>query len=196
MMKERHTEPLNFTKNYKGGFYMKVLIVIDMQNDFTTGILGNPETSSVVKNVTEYIRKFRETEPDGKIIATLDTHDENYMNTQEGKYLPVPHCIRGTDGWKLVPDIDKALGECIRLEKITFGAADLPFAVGRDEKIEEIRLIGVCTDICVISNVMIIKSAFPEVPVRVVADCCAGVTPESHRTALDAMRACQIIVEE
>lgn len=175
---------------------MKVLIVIDMQNDFTTGVLGNPETSSVVKNVTEYIRKFRATEPDGKIIATLDTHDENYMNTQEGKYLPVPHCIRGTDGWKLVSEIDKALGECIRLEKITFGAADLPFAVGRDEKIEEIRLIGVCTDICVISNAMIIKSAFPEVPVRVVADCCAGVTPESHRTALDAMRACQIIVEE
>ncbi|MDE5620931.1 MAG: cysteine hydrolase [Ruminococcus sp.] len=175
---------------------MKVLIVIDMQNDFTTGILGNPETASVVKNVTEYIRKFRETESDGKIIATLDTHDENYMNTQEGKYLPVPHCIRGTDGWKLVPEIDKVLGEFIRLEKITFGAVDLPFVVGRDEKIEEIQIMGVCTDICVISNAMIIKSAFPEVPVRVIAECCAGVTPESHRTALDAMRACQIIVEE
>ena len=117
---------------------MKVLIVIDMQNDFTTGVLGNPETASVVKNVTEYIRKFRETEPDGKIIATLDTHNENYMNTQEGKYLPVPHCIRGTDGWNIVPEVEIVLGDCIRLEKITFGAIDLPFAVGRDENIEEI----------------------------------------------------------
>lgn len=175
---------------------MKVLIVIDMQNDFTTGVLGNPETASVVKNVTEYIRKFRETEHDGKIIATLDTHNENYMNTQEGKYLPVPHCIRGTDGWNIVPEVEIVLGDCIRLEKITFGAIDLPFAVGRDENIEEIRLIGVCTDICVISNAMIVKSAFPEVPVKVIADCCAGVTPESHRTALNAMKACQIIVEE
>lgn len=175
---------------------MKVLIVIDMQNDFTTGILGNPETASVVDKVADYIKNFHADEPHGKIIATLDTHDENYMNTQEGKYLPVPHCIRGTDGWKIVPEIDDVLGDCIRLEKITFGAVDLPFAVGRDENIEEIRITGVCTDICVISNAMIVKSAFPEVPVRVIADCCAGVTPESHRTALEAMKACQIIVEE
>ncbi len=175
---------------------MKVLIVIDMQNDFTTGVLGNSETASVVGNVAEYIKKFRETEKNGKIIATLDTHSEDYMNTQEGKYLPVPHCIRGTDGWKIVPEVEKALDDCIRLEKITFGAIDLPFAVGRDEDIEEIQLIGVCTDICVISNAMIIKSAFPEVPVKVIANCCAGVSPKSHRTALDAMRACQIIVEE
>lgn len=175
---------------------MKVLIAIDMQNDFTTGILGNPETASVVGKVTEYIKKFRETELDGKIIATLDTHSEDYMNTQEGKNLPVPHCIRGTDGWRLVPEIDKALGDCIRLEKITFGAVDLPLVVGRDEKIDEIQLIGVCTDICVISNAMILKAAFPEVPVMVIADCCAGVTPESHRTALEAMKACQIIIEE
>lgn len=175
---------------------MKVLIVIDMQNDFTTGVLGNPETASVVGKVAEYIKKFRAIEKDGKIIVTLDTHDENYMNTQEGKYLPVPHCIRGTDGWKLVPEIESAVGDCIKLEKITFGAFDLPFAVGRDEKIEEIQVIGVCTDICVISNAMIIKSAFPEVPVKIIADCCAGVTPESHKTALDAMKACQIIIEE
>lgn len=175
---------------------MKVLIVVDMQNDFTTGILGNPETSAVVDRVADYIKKFNAEEPDRKIIATLDTHYENYMNTQEGKYLPVPHCIRGTDGWKLVPEIDNLLGDCIRLEKITFGAVDLPLAVGRDENIEEIQLIGVCTDICVISNAMIIKSAFPEVPVKVIAGCCAGVTPESHSTALNAMRACQIIVKE
>lgn len=175
---------------------MKVLIVVDMQNDFTTGILGNPETVSVVGKVSDYIKNFRANEPDGKIIATLDTHDENYMNTQEGKYLPVPHCIRGTDGWKIVPEIDCILGDCIKFEKITFGAVDLPFAVGRDKNIQEIQIIGVCTDICVISNAMILKSAFPEVPVKVIADCCAGVTPESHRTALKAMKSCQIIVEE
>ncbi|MDE6781797.1 MAG: cysteine hydrolase [Ruminococcus sp.] len=175
---------------------MKVLIVVDMQNDFTTGVLGNPETASVVGKVTEYIKNFRENQSDGKIIATLDTHSEDYMNTQEGKNLPVPHCIRGTDGWKLVPEVESVLGDCIRLEKITFGAIDLPFAVGRDEDIEEINIIGVCTDICVISNAIILKAAFPEVPVRVIADCCAGVTPESHRNALEAMKVCQIIVEE
>ncbi|MDE6426466.1 MAG: cysteine hydrolase [Ruminococcus sp.] len=175
---------------------MKVLIVVDMQNDFTTGTLGNTETSAVVDRVADYINKFRAENPDGKIIATLDTHYENYMETQEGKNLPVPHCIRGTDGWKLIPEIDKILDDCIKLEKITFGAVDLPFAVGRDEIIDEIQFIGVCTDICVISNAMIIKSAFPEVPVKVIADCCAGVTPESHRTALDAMKMCQIIIEE
>ncbi len=175
---------------------MKVLIVVDMQNDFTTGILGNPETVSVVEKVKDYIENFRKNEPDGKIIATLDTHSENYMNSQEGKYLPVPHCIRGTDGWKIVPEIENALGDCIKLEKIAFGTVDLPFAVGRDENIDEIQIIGVCTDICVISNAMILKSAFPEVPVKVIAECCAGVTPESHRTALKAMKACQIIVEE
>ena len=175
---------------------MKVLIVVDMQNDFITGILGNPETSAVVDSVADYISKFRTENPDGKIIATLDTHYENYMETQEGKFLPVPHCIRGSDGWKIVPEIEKILGDCIRLEKITFGAVDLPFVIGRDMIIEEIQLIGVCTDICVISNAVIIKSAFPEVPVKVIADCCAGVTPESHRNALDAMKMCQIIIEE
>ncbi|MBD5160338.1 MAG: cysteine hydrolase [Ruminococcus sp.] len=175
---------------------MKVLIVVDMQKDFTTGILGNPETFSVIKNVSDYINKFRVENPDGKIIVTLDTHYESYMATQEGKFLPVPHCIRGTDGWKLVPEIEKILGDCIKLEKITFGAVDLPLVIGRDEIIEEIQLIGVCTDICVISNAMIIKSAFPEVPVKVIADCCAGVSPESHRNALNAMKMCQIIIEE
>lgn len=173
---------------------MQVLIVVDMQNDFTTGVLGNPETKAVIGRVAEYIRKFREENPDGKIIATLDTHSENYMNTQEGKNLPVPHCIRGTHGWEIVPEVSEALGDCIRLEKIAFGAVDLPFAVGRDENIEKIVIVGVCTDICVISNAIILKSAFPEVKIEVIAECCAGVTPESHRTAVEAMRACQIEV--
>ncbi|MCR5109968.1 MAG: cysteine hydrolase [Ruminococcus sp.] len=172
---------------------MKVLIVIDMQKDFTTGALGNPETAAVVGNVAEYITKFRNENKDGKLIATLDTHNEDYMNTQEGKKLPVPHCIRGTDGWMLEDAVENALGEnCIKLEKITFGAVDLPFAVGRDENIEEIQLVGVCTDICVISNAMILKAAFPEVPIKIIADCCAGVTPDTHNNALEAMKMCQM----
>ena len=168
---------------------MKVLVVIDMQKDFTTGALGNPETAAVVANVAEYITKFRNENKDGRVIATLDTHTEDYMNTQEGRKLPVPHCIRGTEGWTLEDAVEKALGDdCIKLEKVTFGAVDIPFAVGKDEDIEEIQLIGVCTDICVISNAMILKAAFPEVPIKIIADCCAGVTPESHNNALEAMK--------
>ena len=172
---------------------MKVLVVIDMQKDFTTGALGNPETAAVVRNVADYIKQFRKKEKEYRIIATLDTHSENYMDTQEGRRLPVPHCIRGTDGWQLEDIVEKALdNDCIKLEKVTFGAIDLPFAVGRDEDIEEIQIIGVCTDICVISNAMILKAAFPEVPVKIIADCCAGVTPESHKNALEAMKVCQM----
>ncbi|MBQ1518229.1 MAG: cysteine hydrolase [Ruminococcus sp.] len=172
---------------------MKVLVVIDMQKDFTTGALGNPETAAVVRNVADYIKRFRNKEKEYRIIATLDTHSENYMDTQEGRRLPVPHCIRGTDGWQLEDIVEKALDDdCIKLEKVTFGAIDLPFAVGRDEDIEEIQIIGVCTDICVISNAMILKAAFPEVPVKIIADCCAGVTPESHKNALEAMKVCQM----
>ena len=172
---------------------MKVLVIIDMQNDFTTGVLGNPQTAAVTGNVVKLINNFRKNEPGGKIIATLDTHSENYMDTQEGRNLPVPHCIRGTDGWKLVPEVDAALGDkALRLEKVTFGASDLPLAVGRDEDIEEFIIAGVCTDICVISNAMILKAAFPEVPVKIIADCCAGVTPETHQNALNAMKCCQM----
>jgi len=172
---------------------MKVLVVIDMQKDFTTGALGNPETAAVVDNVAAYIEKFRKENKDAKIIATLDTHYENYMDTQEGKNFPVPHCIRGTEGWMLEDAVEKALDEdCIKLEKITFGAVDIPFAVGKDEDIEEIQMLGVCTDICVISNAMILKAAFPEVPIKIIADCCAGVTPESHNNALAAMKMCQM----
>lgn len=175
---------------------MKALIVIDMQKDFTTGVLGNPETAAVVKPVVKYIKAFRKENPDGLVIATLDTHTEDYLNTQEGRKLPVPHCIRGTKGWELEKTVRTALGEDAALvEKGTFGAADLPKIIGRRRKIEEFRMIGVCTDICVISNAMILKAAFPEVPVKIIAGCCAGVTPESHNTALAAMRACQMEIE-
>lgn len=172
---------------------MKAMIVIDMQNDFTTGVLGNPECAAVIQPVAEHIRAFRKENPDGILAATLDTHTADYMNTQEGKKLPVPHCIKPNVGWQLVPEIKKALGKnCIFVEKGTFGAGNLPQALGAVP--DEIELVGVCTDICVISNAMIMKAAFPEVPVKVKADCCAGVTPESHKTALKAMEACQIDV--
>jgi len=172
---------------------MKALIVIDMQNDFTTGVLGNPECAAVIKPVAERIRRFREENPDGILLATLDTHTEDYMNTQEGKKLPVPHCIKPSEGWQLVPEIKTALGtDCTLLEKVTFGAVNLPQVLGAVP--DEIELIGVCTDICVISNAMILKAAFPEVPIKVTANCCAGVTPASHNTALEAMKMCQIEV--
>lgn len=175
---------------------MKVLIVIDMQNDFTTGVLGNSQTAAVTANVVKKINEFRKSEKDGRIIATLDTHTEDYMNTQEGKNLPVPHCIRGSEGWKLVPDVEKALGkDCTIVEKPTFGAINLPEIIGDGKDIEEFLFIGVCTDICVISNAMIIKAAYSEIPVRVISDCCAGVSPESHENALNAMKVVQMIVE-
>ncbi len=176
---------------------MKALIVIDMQNDFTTGVLGNPQTAAVIENVADMIKRFRKNEPDGLVIATLDTHFENYSETQEGRNLPVPHCIKGSEGWKVVPEVKKALGEkCRYAEKLTFGCYDLPDIIGRDTRVDEFIVIGVCTDICVISNVMILKAAYPEVPVRVIADCCAGVSPESHENALSAMKVCQVCVED
>ncbi|HAG12312.1 MAG TPA: amidase [Ruminococcus sp.] len=176
---------------------MKVLVVIDMQKDFTTGALGNPQTAAVTDAVVNQIRAFRAAEPDGLVIATMDTHTPDYLNTQEGKNLPVPHCIRGTDGWKLEDAVADALpDDAVIVEKGTFGAIRMPEIIGTGRKIDEIQLIGVCTDICVISNAMILKAAFPEVPVRVIPDCCAGVTPESHENALAAMRACQIITAE
>ena len=172
---------------------MKALIVIDMQKDFTTGVLGNPETAAVVKPVVKYIKAFRKENPDGLVVATLDTHTEDYLNTQEGRKLPVPHCIKGTKGWALEKTVQNALGEdAVLVEKVTFGAADLPKIIGKRRKIEEFQVIGVCTDICVISNAMILKAAFPEVPVKIIAACCAGGTPESHATALAAMTACQM----
>jgi nicotinamidase-related amidase len=118
------------------------------------------------------------------------------VSTQEGKNLPVPHCIRGSEGWKLVPEVEKALGkDCTIVEKPTFGAINLPEIIGDGKDIEEFQFIGVCTDICVISNAMIIKAAYPEIPVRVISDCCAGVSPESHENALNAMKVVQMIVE-
>ena len=169
-----------------------ILIVIDMQNDFIDAALGTKEAVGIVEAVKEKIRSY----PSADVIATMDTHGENYMETQEGKYLPVPHCIRGSDGWNIRPDIAELLEGAKIYEKPTFGstalAADLK-AVSETEEIE-LELIGLCTDICVVSNALLLKAAMPEVPIRVDSRCCAGVTPEKHLAALETMRSCQIDV--
>lgn len=169
----------------------QILVVVDMQKDFVDGALGTAEAVAIVPKVAEKIKSFS-----GKVLFTRDTHEENYMDTQEGKNLPIPHCIRGTEGWEIVPEL-KAFcqGPCI--DKPTFGSAELGKLLQElhaQEPIERITFIGLCTDICVISNVLLTKACLPEVELVVDASCCAGVTPESHKTALEAMKMCQITI--
>ena len=171
----------------------KLLLVIDMHNDFINGALGTKEAEAIVPNVVKRIQEF-----EGDVLYTRDTHSEDYMETQEGKNLPVPHCIKGTPGWELCPEL-KALrdaGHSPVLDKLTFGAKDLPayLETRYPRGLESVELIGLCTDICVISNAMVLKAFFPELPVSVTASCCAGVTPESHENALNAMKMCQIAI--
>lgn len=170
----------------------KLLIVVDMQKDFVDGALGSEEAVAIVDNVVKKIEDF-----DGDIIVTYDTHEENYMLTQEGKNLPVPHCIRGTEGWALDKKVQKALDkkEYYAIEKPTFGSTALPLYIKEryGEEIE-IELIGLCTDICVVSNALLLKANFLEAKVSVDSSCCAGVTVESHNAALTTMRMCQIKV--
>ena len=170
----------------------KVLVVVDMQNDFIDGALGTKEAVAIVPKVKEKIEQF-----EGTVLFTRDTHTEDYMETQEGKHLPVPHCIEGTDGWQIRPELD-ALRKLPAIDKVTFGSSLLPktlLTMHAEAPIETITFIGLCTDICVISNVMITKAFLPEVPVIVDAACCAGVTPQSHKNALEAMKVCQVRVE-
>ena len=170
----------------------KFLIVVDMQNDFIDGALGTAEAVRIVPAIKEKIEKF-----EGRVIFTRDTHGEDYMDTQEGRLLPVPHCIEGSEGWQIRTELDELRKEPA-VNKPTFGSTVLGKLLldeNEKEKIESITLIGLCTDICVISNAMLIKAFLPEVPVIVDAACCAGVTPESHANALNAMRACQIQIE-
>jgi len=171
---------------------MKVLIVVDMQNDFISGSLGTKEAERIVPNVVHKIRNF-----DGRVICTRDTHQEEYLLSQEGTKLPVPHCVRGTRGWELQPEIAKLAGDYI-IDKPTFGSAKLGEILKEQhenkEPIESIELVGLCTDICVISNALLLKAFLPEVPIFVDASCCAGVTPESHKQALEAMKMCQITI--
>ena len=190
---------------------MKVLIVVDMQYDFIDGSLGTPEAKAIVPNVAKYIEEHADS--DTVVIFTKDTHYDNYMNTLEGKNLPVPHCIKGTRGHSIA---DAILGayiishknykdpytvlpfleeDIVKIEKPTFGSIELQnmlYQMDEIEKIGEITLMGLCTSICIMSNAILAKATLPEVTVNVVADCCACVTPESHKNALEAMKMCQI----
>ncbi len=170
----------------------KILVVIDMQKDFVTGCLGSPEAAAILPRVVKTLKEF-----DGEVIFTRDTHQANYLDTQEGKNLPVVHCVEGTEGWQLMDALEQyRLEHGSRvLDKVTFGSRDLGEAlvkINEQEPIESITFIGVCTDICVISNVMLVKAFLPEVPLIVDSACCAGVTPQSHENALNAMRVCQV----
>ena len=176
----------------------KVLVVIDMQNDFIDGSLGTPEAVAIVENVKAKIREY---DP-AYVCFTQDTHGPDYLQTQEGRNLPVEHCIRGTKGWEIREDIKELMQEPVSpygrtvYEKPTFGSVELAEDLRgllKDEDIE-IEMVGLCTDICVISNALLLKAYMPEVKITVDSSCCAGVTPEKHEAALETMRSCQINV--
>ena len=165
-------------------------MVIDMQNDFVDGALGTPEAVKILPKVVEKIKSY----PPEDIIATRDTHGEDYLQTQEGRKLPVVHCVKGTAGWELAPAVAEALGEAKIVDKPTFGSVTLARQLAQLAEKEpiSIELVGLCTDICVISNALLLKAALPEVPISVDAACCAGVTESLHQAALAAMGSCQI----
>lgn len=164
------------------------LIVVDMQKDFIDQALGTKEAVSIVDNVVNLVKDF-----DGEVIFTRDTHKENYMDTFEGKNLPVPHCIFNTEGWEICDELKPYVKRVI--DKPTFGSVDLMEVLKKENKvnpISSITLVGLCTDICVISNTLLIKAALPEVEIIVDASCCAGVSVESHKNALNAIKMCHI----
>ena len=168
-----------------------VLLVVDMQNDFIDGALGSADAQAIVPKVAEKIKSFQ-----GRVLCTRDTHDQEYLKTQEGVRLPVPHCVRDTHGWKLHPEIEGCVHET-PIDKPAFGSiavGQLLRAASKEEPIRSVTLVGLCTDICVISNAFLLKAFLPESEIIVDASCCAGVSRESHQTALDAMRACQITI--
>lgn len=165
----------------------KVLIVVDMQNDFITGSLGSEEARAIVPKVAEKIKDF-----EGEVIFTRDTHYSDYMETLEGKYLPVEHCIFGTEGWEIIPELDTA--DATVIDKITFGYKDWEKVLQDAEPDTEFELCGVCTDICVISNALALRMLYPNAKITVDAACMAGVTPEKHNAALEVMKSCQIDV--
>jgi len=171
----------------------KILVVVDMQNDFIDGALGTKEAIAIVPQAIDKIQNF-----DGDIYFTKDTHSQNYMKTSEGRNLPVQHCIKGTDGWRLHPMIEKLCidKQATGVEKVTFGSSSLPELLKKryPDGIDKIVLIGLCTDICVISNALLLKAFFPETLIEVDSSCCAGVSPKSHETALEAMKMCQVAV--
>lgn len=163
----------------------KTLIVVDMQKDFIDGALGTAEAVAIVDNVKKKIAEYQAM--GGEIIFTRDTHQADYLSTNEGKHLPVEHCIEGTDGWQIPKDLE--VEDAVYINKPTFG-----YLNWKDYQLEEVQLVGLCTDICVVSNALIIKAMYPEIKVSVDASCCAGVTPESHQAALTTMKMCQVEV--
>lgn len=164
---------------------MKTLIVVDMQKDFIDGSLGTKEAQAIVDNVKNKIKKYKS--EGGQIIFTRDTHKENYLDTNEGKHLPVVHCIENTEGWKIPEEL--LVEDAIYVDKPSFG-----YMKWDEFEFEEVELVGLCTDICVVSNALIIKATYPEIKVSVDASCCAGVTPKSHEAALTTMKMCQVEV--
>ncbi|MCQ4638103.1 cysteine hydrolase [Anaerovorax odorimutans] len=173
----------------------KLLIIVDMQNDFIDGALGTQEAQEIVARVNEKIQEYDQR--GDLVIFTADTHSKEYLETQEGRNLPVPHCMKGSQGWEISSALFRPQDAPV-IEKDTFGSKELGIMLMEMERAgevpAEIELVGLCTDICVISNAMIVKAFLPEVPVTVDASCCAGVTPESHENALKAMEVCQIHV--
>lgn len=171
----------------------KVLVIIDMQNDFITGSLANPEAVKIVPNIVFLVKRWQ-----GRIIFTRDTHKAEYLKTQEGKYLPVEHCIDGTDGWQIQTDIHNAAlnnenAEVSYVNKPAFGAGTLLYnEIMRVGEPSEVVFVGTCTDICVVSNALILKSLLTETPIKVIENCCAGLTVEKHNSAIDVMNSCQI----
>ena len=170
----------------------KILVVVDMQNDFIDGALGTPEAVAIVENVKARIREYDPAD----VFVTMDTHAPNYLETQEGRNLPVEHCIKGTKGWQIRSDIAALLPDWHIYEKPTFGsvalAEDIADIAAKEDI--EIEVLGLCTDICVVSNVLMLKAYMPEVQISIDPSCCAGVTPESHEAALKTMQMCQIKV--
>ena len=171
----------------------KILVVVDMQNDFIDGALGTPEALAIVDNVKAKIKAYDKQD----IFVTMDTHTPDYLNTQEGRNLPVEHCIKGTEGWLVRSDVAELLNDANVYEKPTFGSVRLArdIAAIAAEQETEIEIIGLCTDICVVSNALLLKAVMPEVPISVDPACCAGVTPGSHEAALKTMQMCQINIE-
>lgn len=168
----------------------KVLVVVDMQKDFIDGSLGTKEAVGIVEKVADKIKGF-----DGEIVFTRDTHFENYLDTQEGKNLPVKHCIKDTEGWQINKQLETLRTPQMKVfDKLTFGSVELAEYLKAQSDLESVELVGLCTDICVISNAMVIKAFLPELPICVDSSCCAGVTPESHLRAIEAMKMCQITI--
>lgn len=167
----------------------KLLVVVDMQKDFIDGTLGTPEAQGIISNVAARIKEFRS--ESFTVVFTRDTHGENYLDTQEGKNLPIAHCIEGTDGWQINKNLE--VGSSKIFNKNNFGSTELGSYVA-ENNFDEVMLVGLCTDICVISNAMIIKAFAGEVKVKVDSSACAGVTPKTHLQALESMKMCQVEV--